>query len=219
MSQVQIVQPPRIATWLVDLFITEERTRMQEQILDQFSDMASTRGIGCARRWYWKQSAKTIAGHIARGFRTAPLLIVGVVFGGAFLLYLAPDTSEEAILRLLDFFNHHVTPYYDPAGVARREFWMYCTLLIVNLLESLIVGCLVAGVAKRREMIATMSLSFVSMGMTVTIFWELITTHHVDPPLFPKIVIDQLGASLLMIMGGLIVRELRSARTHGLLRH
>jgi len=33
----------------------------------------------------------------------------------------------------------------------------------------------------------------------------------VNPVFFPHILIDQLGASLLMIIGGLIVRELRSA--------
>ena len=77
MSPVQIVQPPRIAVWLVGLFIVDEQTGMQQQILDErFSDMASTYGTGRARRWYWSQSVKTIAGLAVRGFRTSPWLIV-----------------------------------------------------------------------------------------------------------------------------------------------
>ncbi len=81
-----------------------------------------------------------------------------------------------------------------------------------SLLESLIVGCVVAVVVKRREMIATMTLSFVSLLMTVTIFWESGVVHDpVDPALFPKIMLEQLSASFLIVIGGIIVREIRSA--------
>jgi|SRR5690242_3699504 len=217
---VQIAQPPRIAVWLAGLFIVEEQTGVQQQeILDErFSDMASRCGTGPARRWYWKQSAKTIAGHVARGFRTAPLLIVGVAFSGAFLLYLGTGSGyiEETILRLLAFFNHHVTPYHDSKGAAVYLGRLEDAVLFGILLESLIVGCLVAAVAKRREMIATMSLSFISLLMTVTIYWEAIAAHHVDPSVFPKIMIDQLGASLVIVIAGIIVREVRSAGAQSL---
>jgi len=206
MPQERIVQPPQIAAWLVGLFITEEQTGEQEQTPDKFSDMALRYGSG------WKQSAKTIAGHIAREFRTPPWLIIGAAFGGALLFY--QGTEHLELTRVITILNHHVTPYYDPRGIARREFWMQNTLLIISLLESLIVGCLVAGVAKRREMIATMSLSFISLVMIVTEFWVLVAIRApVNPVFFPHILIDQLGASLLMIIGGLIVRELRSAAT------
>jgi hypothetical protein len=216
MPQKRTVHPPQIAAWLVGLFIVEEQTDTQEQNLNEaLSDSASTWGADPARRWYWKQSAKAIAGHVARGFRTAPLLIVGVAFGGAFLCYLGTGYLQETIVRLLDFFNHHVWPYYDSRGAAVYLDRLEDAVLFGTLLESLIVGCLVAGVAKRREMIATMSLSFVTLLMTVTIFWEAIATHHVDPAVFPKIMIDQLGASLVIVIAGIIVRELRSAATRG----
>jgi len=215
--------------WLVGLFIVEEQTGMQRQILDErFSDMASRCGTGCASRWYWSQSVKTIAGLAGRGFQTASWLIIGTAFVGALLFYQGTEHLEWFQLRIIAILNRHVTPYYDPAGIARREFWMSTTykvlcpkcgytLLIVSLLESLIVGCLVAGVAKRREMIATMSLGFISLVVTVTNFWVLVAIRAaVNPVFFPHILIDQLGASLLMIIGGLIVREMRSAATHSL---
>jgi hypothetical protein len=170
MSRVQIVQPPRIATWLVGLFITEEQTGKQEQITDRFSEMALTCGSGPARRWYWKQSAKTIVRHIAREFRTAPWLIVGAAFGGALLFYLGTEYLGLIRVLTITILNHHMTPY---------------TLLIISLLESLIVGCLVAGVAKRREMIATMSLSFISLVVTVTDFWVSVAIRApVNPSFF-----------------------------------
>ena len=58
MPQERTVQPPRIAAWLVGLFITEEQMGELEQTPDKFSDMALRCGSGPARRWYWKQSAK-----------------------------------------------------------------------------------------------------------------------------------------------------------------
>ena len=218
MPRVQIVQPPRIAVWLVGLFIFEEQTGMQQQILDErFSDMASTRGTGRVRRWYWSQSVKTIAGLVGRGFRTAPWLIVITTLSGALLLKFATANLQRVIMEFIFLLNHHVTPYYDSKHVASHLFWMYYTVFVGSLLVSLIIGSFVAMVAKRREIIATMTLSFVSLIMTVTIFWESVAMHYpVDPGLFPKIIIDQLGASFLIVIGGITVREIRSAAAQSL---
>ena len=218
MSRVLIVQPPRIAVWLVGLFIVEEETGMQQQILDErFSDMASRCGTGRARRWYWSQSVKTIAGLVGRGFRTAPWLIVITTLSGAFLLQFATANLQRVIMEFIFLLNHHVMPYYDSKHAASHLFWMYYTVFVGSLLISLIIGSFVAMVAKRREMIATMTLSFVSLIMTVTIFWESVAMHYaVDPGLFPRIIIKQLSASFLIVIGGIIVREIRSAAARSL---
>ena|SRR5882724_3236982 len=216
--RVQIVQRPRIAVWLVGLFIVEEQTGMQQQILDErFSDMASRCGTGRARRWYWSQSVKTIAGLVARGFRTAPWLIVITALSGALLLQFITGNLQRVIMEFISLLNHHVMPYYDSKHAASHLFWMYYAVLVGSLLASLIIGSLVAMVAKRREMIATMTLSFVSLIMTVTIFWESVAMHYsVDPGLFPKIFADQLSASFLIVIGGIFVRETRSAAAQSL---
>ena len=212
MSREQIVQPPRIAVWLVGLFILEEQTGKQEQIPDKFSDIALRYGSGRARRWYWSQSVKTIVGLVGRGFRTAPWLIIGAAFGGALLLRFATGNLQRATMEFISLLNHHATPYYDSKHVANHIFWMYYTVFVGSLLLSLIIGCLVAGVAKRREMIATMSLSFISLVVTVTEFWVLVAIRApVNPVFFPRLLIHQIGASLLMIISGIVVREIRSA--------
>jgi len=218
MSRVQIVQPPRIAVWLVGLFIVEEQTGMQRQILDErFSDMASRCGTGCASRWYWSQSLKTIAGLAGRGFQTAPWLIVVTTLSGALLLQFVTGNLQRVIMESISLLNQHVTPYYDSKHAASHIFWMYYTVFVGSLLLSLIIGSFVAMVAKRREMIATMTLSFVSLVMTVTTFWTLVARHEpVDPVSFPRIMIRQLSASFLIVIGGIIVREMRSAATHSL---
>ena len=196
----------------------EEQIGMQQQILDErFSDMASRCGTGRARRWYWSQCVKTIAGLVASGFRTAPWLILITTLSGAFLLQFVTGNLQRVIMEFISLLNHHVMPYYDSKHVASHLFWMYYTVFLGSLLASLIIGSLVAMVAKRREMIATMTLSFVSLIMTVRIFWESVAMHYpVDPALFPKIFIDQLSASFLIVIGGIIVREIRSAADQSL---
>jgi hypothetical protein len=196
----------------------EEQTGMQQQILDErFPDMASRYGTGRARRWYWSQSVKTIASLAVRGFRTAPWLIVTTTVTGALLLQFVTGNLQRVIMEFISLLNHHVTPYYDSKHAASQMFWMYYTVFVGSLLLALIIGSFVAMVAKRREMIATISLGSVSLVMTATTFWTLVARHEaVDPVLFPKIMIDQLGASFLIVIGGIIVREIRSAAPQSL---
>jgi flagellar biosynthesis protein FliQ len=133
------------------------------------------------------------------------------------LLQFVTGNLQRVIMEFISLLNHHVMPYYDSKHAASHLFWMYYTVLVGSLLASLIIGSFVAIVAKRREVIATMTLSFVSLIMAVTIFRESVAMHYpVDPGLFPKIFIGQLGASFLIVIGGIIVREIRSAAAQSL---
>src|SRR5215813_3365658 len=51
--------PPRLATWLVDLFASAEQAEsILGDLAEEFSDIASTSGVLSARRWYWRESPK-----------------------------------------------------------------------------------------------------------------------------------------------------------------
>ena len=122
-------------------------------------------------------------------------------------------------MEFIDLLNDHVTPFYDSKSAANHIAWMYNAVFVGSLLESLLVGCFVALLSKRREMIAAIALSLVSLVMTATIFWESVVAHDpVDPALFPRIMLHQLGGSFLIVLGGIIVREMRSAGTPRLSR-
>src|SRR5579863_8313070 len=61
MSQAPFIQPPRTAGWFVDLFIPNEQAEsIPGELLEECSDLASKSGFASARRWYCRQSAKTI---------------------------------------------------------------------------------------------------------------------------------------------------------------
>ena len=78
-------------------------------------------------------------------------------------------------------------------------------------MEALIVGCIVGVATKGREMVSTMALSFVSFVMAAALFWMSVAMHQpVDPALFPAIMVQPLSGSCMIVIGGVIVREIRS---------
>ena len=80
------VQPPPIAVWLVTLFTrAEEAETILGDLLEEYSQLASTSGLQFARGWYWRQSVKTIAHLAGNGWRVAPWSTAVPVAGG-FLL-------------------------------------------------------------------------------------------------------------------------------------
>ena len=78
MFRAPFVRPPRIAVWLVDLFTPNKQSEsIPGDLLEEFSEHASKSGVASARRWYWRQSVKTVARLIATGFLVAPWLTAG----------------------------------------------------------------------------------------------------------------------------------------------
>ncbi len=209
-SQSPPVQPPRIASWLVELFAPLEYAgSILGDLLEEFSDLASQSDVASARRWYWRQSAKTVAHLIGTGFRVAPWSIVGTVLGGYLLLAFGASWPEQAIVGVLHFRRHHVTPYYT--NLDTYVFWLNTSILIGRLLMSLFIGCIVAAVAKGREMVATMTLGFIGTVMVVKAILVLVTRHWPEQAFLLSFLVDQFGSFALIVMGGVIVREIRSA--------
>lgn len=186
-SRADFVQPPRIAAWLVNLFTpVEEAESISGDLLEEFSQLASQSGGTAARSWYWRQSAKTIT-HLAAGFRVAPVSIVAVIFGGFLLRHFVSLLPERAIFAVLHRY---------PDGIAMG-----------HVIASMFVGCVVAWLAKGREMVATMTLGLVLCAMTVA---SLLLWAARGNDVTTWIWLPWEGADwLAIVVGGLIVRTLR----------
>jgi hypothetical protein len=210
MSQSTLAHPPRIASWLVELFAPAEHAEsILGDLLEEFSDLGSKSGLPSARRWYWRQSAKSVVHFFGTGFRIAPWSIVGIVLGGFLLLPFGISLPEPAIVGVIHLYRNHVTPYY--AHLDTYVLWLNAGILIGRLLSSLFIGCIVAAVAKGREMVATITLGLICTAMAAKAILVLVTRHWPEQAFLLPFLVDQFGSSSLIVMGGIIVRESRSA--------
>src|SRR5687768_15483442 len=97
-SRPDVIQPPRLAVWLITLFTPNGKAEfILGDLLEELSQLASKSGIACARRWYWRQTVKTIPHLVAAGFRTAPWTITAVVVGGFLLRWFVSRLFDPAI--------------------------------------------------------------------------------------------------------------------------
>jgi hypothetical protein len=205
-SQADFVQPPRIAVWLVMLFTPAEKAEsMLGDLLEEFSQLASKSGPGLARSWYWRQTANTIAHLVGSGFRIAPWSIAVAVVGGFFLMKLLFRLPEEAIVGFLG--RYRVCD--DHFAVCM--FWITDGILIGLVILNTVVGGIVAVVAKGREMTATLTLAFIKSALAVAGLLMMVarTGHY----WFPVTILHVFAFSIATVVGGAIVRILRSAAT------
>jgi len=156
-SQPNLAQPPRMAVWLISLFsLTNEAESIQGDLLEEFSVLAAKSGAHSARGWYWRQTIKTLPRLAGFGFRTAPWITAAAVAGGYLLRKLvAPlvDTVTFAVIeRYPVLFEHHFRAYL---------FFASTGLDIEHLITFLLIGFIVAFVARQREMVATIVLALI----------------------------------------------------------
>jgi hypothetical protein len=205
-SQPQIVQPPRIAVRLVNLFSSDkEAETIEGDLQEEYTHIASKRGAPFARRWYWRQTAKTIAHLAGTAYRTAPWSTTSAIAGGFLLRRLAARFVEPAIFAVIDryqIFEHHFSTY---------KFLASTGIDIGHILVFLFVGCVVALGAKGREMVATMMLGFIFGAMAVVAVLVMVSRTGDDAFLWRLTwyVVD----SFAVVIGGGIIRTRRSTAT------
>jgi hypothetical protein len=215
MTQASSVQPPRVAVWLLDLFTPYEQTEsIPGDLLEEFSDVAAKSGVAHARRWYWRQSVRTIFHLVRSGFRVAPWSIAGVVLGGWLLELAVYWITEKAVDTILH--NYQVYIHIDA-----YVFFLLYGILIELLIEPLLVGCIVAATAKGREMVATMTLSFSIWAIDGVLLAR--SRHHWPMTNFQlmPLLVAIFVSPVMYVIGGGIVRMTRSpmsrraSATHG----
>lgn len=162
-AQSDFVQPPPIAVWLISLFAhAEEAESILGDLLEEFSLLASKSGVPSARNWYWRQTIKTLPRLASFGFRTAPWMTVSAVAGGFLLRKLVGPLVGSATFAVLEryqvFFEHHFSAYL---------FFASTGLDIEHLITFLLIGFIVAFVAREREMATTTMLALIFGAMAV----------------------------------------------------
>jgi hypothetical protein len=206
MRQACFVRPPRIAAWLVELVAPRrDAESILGDLFEEFSDLASKSGLASARRWYWRQSVKTIAHLVGAGFRVAPWIIAAAVVMGFLLLRFGSGLPEKLVVALL-----RTQRPYSNTRVDAYMLFLTWGILIGRLIESMIIGCIVAVAAKDREIVATTTLGLV-FGALTGLGLMLLAGQWLENAYLIPFLVNQFCSSIMIVIGGVIVRESRSA--------
>ena len=203
MKPQHCIQPPRVATWLVNLFTpVHESESIAGDLQEEFSHLALESGASPARRWYWRQTFKTVAHLAGAGFSMAPWSTVAAIVGGFLLMRLVSGLPEQAIAAMVNrtsFYEHHFGAYM---------FWMTSGIDLGHILMAALVGGCVAWAARGREMVAAIALALIGcvLGAAALCVW-LVRGHD----LLLWRLSWQLADSFAIVIGGAFVRMRRSA--------
>ena len=211
MTQASL-RPPRLAVWLIELFVPDEQApSVIGDLLEEFSGIAAKSSVAGARRWYWRQALPTVIHLLASGFRAAPWFMTGVVAGGLVLMECGWWFMGWSVNPGSFFLNHFVFPHFQPHSrfeVFLAVFLANSSIYLYRLIVTMLIGCIVALLSKRKEMSATVALSLVCSIPALTRFVLYLrrdteAVRHWWPwPFF-------FGGLLALVAGGAIVKSLR----------
>lgn len=166
-------RPRRIAAWLVELFASAEQAEsILGDLLEEFSDVASKSGVAAARRWYWRQSVRTIFHLFGAAFRDDPWSIAGIVLLG-FLVHsfsAAVQAPERVIMTILRAQRPYSNLHYEfYVGLINYGIPIACVV------TSLLIGCVLAVLARGREVVAMLTLIVVR---SLPFIWFLVFVYE-----------------------------------------
>ncbi len=205
-SQGDFVRPSCMAVWLVNLCApTREAESMVGDLLEEFSQLASRSGASFARRWYWRQTVKTIPSLLLAGFHSAPWTIIAVIIGGFLLRWFVSWWSNPVINRAVEAVLERYQVYeHDPHVYI---FWLTRTFLLEHFLVNMCIGVLVALAAKGREMTATVMLGLLGDVLAVQAI-TMAVARTGDQGLLWTLPWS-FAFSMALVVGGAMVRTLR----------
>lgn len=151
-------EPSRIAIWLITLFGPGERGQAAlGDLLEEFSNQRLKMGAHALRRWFWRQTLRTVVYLVVSELRSAPLTIAAAAFGGFFLRWFVSRSLNPMLTTAIGGLLHRFDLYArNPHAYI---FWtihlMYVSRFVVNFLVGVTVGMFL----NKREMAGTMALA------------------------------------------------------------
>jgi hypothetical protein len=172
-SPASPARPPRLASWLLGLFLSDDlATPIAGDLFEEFSEVSRLHSPRAARRWYWSQTLKTIPHIMWIGVRTAPLRLILTTIGGFLLLSATLNLPEWVFFAVV---NNHCKYFLMHASAYR--FWLVNGIPIGWSVVAAAVGISIALLARGREMIASLTLSALvaafSIGTSAVFFLSL----------------------------------------------
>src|SRR5438094_8774932 len=111
--------PPHLALSLLKVLIpTDQYDAAVGDLLEEFSDRAKVSELMTARRWFWRQTWRTIGHFLLGQFRETPVVTAATIVSALLLLYYATVPANLAIKAILGSYN----PYHY---VSAPSFWFF----------------------------------------------------------------------------------------------
>jgi hypothetical protein len=200
--------PPRVSAWLVDLFASREQSEtILGDLLEEFTAIAARDGEVAARRGYRRQSASTIVHLLIGQARLAPWWTALWAISGVVLFNLILGGirgSAVAVAAHYRVYDHvSAVAYWQAERIAER----YATPLLV--------GLLVAGAARGREMLAAAAVCSTAILWTVmalpiaVLLASDVQRRELTWAVVPNIVASNLMLVALILAGAAMVRRMR----------
>ena len=208
-SQFHFVQPPSIAVWLISLFAPgEEAESILGDLFEEFNLIASESGVRSARNWYWRQTIRTVPRLAGLGFSTASWMTAVAVAGGFLLRKLVAPLVGSVTFAVIErypvFFEHHFGAHL---------FFASTGLDIEHLITFVLIGFVVALVARQREMVATSVLALIFAVMAIVASVYIAIRFGYDASLWR--LTWYLSDSFVVVVAGAVVRTHRLAARRG----
>jgi hypothetical protein len=200
------VRPPRIAVWLVGLLTPASYAEsILGDLYEEFFDLAARSGVAVARRWFWRQSRKTAANLVAAQVLAAPWSLVGAVMLGFLLRRVGLSNPAGIVVMILQTQKPYSNLHYD------FYVWMMnWGIPIVGVIQSLAVGCVVAAVARGREILAALAMTALSMVLVAVSFSRLLHQLPSNVPAPWPLLALNFQSWIAIVIGGILVRRIRS---------
>jgi hypothetical protein len=215
MNQQSSQRPPRLASWLLDLFTPYDQSEsLPGDLQEEFSAVASRNDPRTARQWYWRQSLQSIAHLFGDAFRTSAWSILTTVIAGFFLLGFLNGLPERALFAILHHFRNHVTPYH--ADWYAYVFWLNISILVEHLLLCLLTGCLVALFSRGKELVAIITLSLLQILIVAALLPSARFVAPYTHPALLEILRYAFEVLIMVLLGAWLVRDhrLTQSRSH-----
>lgn len=198
-----------MAAWLLRVFnpAADGTESPADELLEEFLQLHSTKGPDAACSWYTRQALRTIPHLLATGFRAAPWTVIAMVTGAFLLRWWLSMSTLPALNSLLT----RLYPY-DADDPRAYLSWLTATMLLIRWMENALLGALVALIAKGREMISTIGLALLGVGLAVpSIGIALARTGDLG---VLRMLVHTLIFSVTIIAAGTFVRALRTRTTN-----
>lgn len=167
--------PPRLGLSLLKVLLSsDEYDAAVGDVIEEFTDRARVSGVTTARRWFWRQTWKTIGHFLLGQFRETPVVTAATIVAALLLLY-SKEPASLAVKVILA--NYHPYSY-----VSAPTFWFFFDIPIASFLTPLLICWLSLMVSKGREMAVMLTVSLLSAVPFAYVIFVFLCWYLQHPP-------------------------------------